>query len=124
MGSEIGQRYFTREQRQAYRHKVLACLDVLEEMLHAGAFTQDAHRTGLEIELNLVDDDHQPSFANAEVLEAIANPEFQTELARFNIEFNVPRVTSPGMSCCGWRTRCGRPSTRRSGAARNSGTAS
>ena len=90
MGSEIGQRYFTREQRQAYRHKVLACLDVLEEMLHAGAFTQDAHRTGLEIELNLVDDDHQPSFANAEVLEAIANPEFQTELARFNIEFNVP----------------------------------
>ncbi|MDO5534415.1 MAG: glutamate--cysteine ligase [Propionibacteriaceae bacterium] len=90
MGTEIGQRHFTREQRQQYRRKVLACLDVLEEMLHAGAFTEEAHRTGLEIELNLVDADHQPSFANAEVLEAIANPEFQTELARFNIEFNVP----------------------------------
>ena len=90
MGTEVGQQHFSREQRQQYRHKVLACLDVLEEMLHAGAFTEEAHRTGLEIELNLVDADHQPSFANAEVLEAIANPEFQTELARFNIEFNVP----------------------------------
>ena len=90
MGSEIGQRHFTREERQAYRRKVLACLDVLEEMLHAGAFTQEAHRTGLEIELNLVDADQQPSFANAEVLAAIDNPNFQTELARFNVEFNVP----------------------------------
>ena len=90
MGSEIGQRHFTREERQAYRRKVLACLDVLEEMLHAGAFSKDAHRIGLEIELNLVDRDQQPSFANAEVLEAIASPLFQTELGKFNIEFNVP----------------------------------
>ena len=90
MGTEVGQLHFSREQRQQYRRKVLACLDVLEEMLHAGVFTQEAHRTGLEIELNLVDAGHQPSFANEEVLAAIANPEFQTELARFNIEFNVP----------------------------------
>ena len=28
--------------------------------------------------------------ANAEVLEVIADPDFQTELGRYNIEFNVP----------------------------------
>ncbi|MFP5415475.1 MAG: glutamate--cysteine ligase [Actinomycetes bacterium] len=90
MGVEIETRTFSREQRQRYRKKVLACLDVLADMLRAGRFTVDAHRTGLEIELNLVDADYQPSMGNAEVLAAIADPEFQTELGRFNIEFNVP----------------------------------
>lgn len=90
MGEEISTRTFSREQRQRYRAKVLTCLDVFEEMLHAGRFSTEEASTGLEIELNLVDGDRQPSFANAEVLAAVANPEFQTELARFNIEFNVP----------------------------------
>ena len=45
--------------------------------------------TGLEIELNLVDDAGDPALKNAEVLEAIADPDFQTELGQFNIEINV-----------------------------------
>lgn len=90
MGEEINARTFSREQRQRYREKVQACLDVFEGMLHAGHFRDDQRNTGMEIELNLVDDQCQPSFDNAEALGAIANPEFQTELARFNLEFNVP----------------------------------
>ena len=46
--------------------------------------------TGLEVELNLVDDAGDPALKNAEVLEAIADPAFQTELGQFNIEINVP----------------------------------
>ena len=46
--------------------------------------------TGLEVELNLVDDAGDPALKNAEALEAIADPAFQTELGQFNIEINVP----------------------------------
>jgi hypothetical protein len=35
---------------------------------------------------------------NAEVLEAIADPDIQAELGQFNIEFNVPPQTLDGAS--------------------------
>ncbi len=89
MGAEIEATSFTREQRQRYRDKVQRCLDVFERMLAYSHFDFDRPMTGMEIELNLVGDDFRPRMANAEVLEAIADPEYQTELARFNIEFNV-----------------------------------
>jgi len=46
--------------------------------------------TGMEIECNLVDDDYQPAMSNQDVLAAIADPAYQTELGAYNIEFNVP----------------------------------
>src|SRR5699024_7961337 len=87
---------YTREQRQRYREKVHQNLDVFERMLAERAFDEAVPLTGLEIELNLVDDDHQPAFVNDEVLEAIADPEYQTELAQFNIELNVAPRPLPG----------------------------
>ncbi len=90
MGREIEARTYTREQRQRYREKVQHCLDVFEQMLAADSFDFDEPITGLEIELNLVGTDYRPRMDNADVLAAIADPEYQTELGRFNIEFNVP----------------------------------
>ncbi|MFZ1411642.1 MAG: glutamate--cysteine ligase [Micropruina sp.] len=89
MGADIESTTYTREQRQRYREKVKTCLDVFEQMLTTTSFEFDEPMTGMEIELNLVDADYQPKMDNAEVLAAIANPEYQTELAQFNIEFNV-----------------------------------
>ena len=45
---------------------------------------------------NLVDEGWDPHFHNAEVLEAIADPDFQTELAQYNIELNVRPRPLPG----------------------------
>jgi gamma-glutamyl:cysteine ligase YbdK (ATP-grasp superfamily) len=45
---------------------------------------------GLEIELNLVDSRGAPSMQNADVLDAIADPSWATELGQFNLEINVP----------------------------------
>ena len=90
MGRDVETRTFTREQRQRYREKVQHCLDVFEQMLTAHSFEFDEPLTGMEIELNLADADYRPKMDNAKVLAAIADPEFQTELGRFNIEFNVP----------------------------------
>ncbi len=90
MGEEVAQQEFSREDRTRYREKVRRCLDVFARMLRESAFDIDAPMTGLEIELNLVDDAGDPALKNSEALEAIANPDFQTELGQFNLEINVP----------------------------------
>ncbi len=89
MGAEVDSTEFTREDRKHYREKVRKGLDVLARMLTESRFDFERPMTGLEIELYLVDMDCQPAMRNAEVLAAIADPSFQTELGRFNIEINV-----------------------------------
>ncbi len=96
MGDDVSTTTFSREQRQRYREKVRRCLDVFAQMLTQDAFSTDVQLTGLEIELNLVDSSWRPAMANAEVLQAIADPAYQTELARYNIELNVPPKPLPG----------------------------
>src|SRR5213592_1603539 len=93
MGQEVAPRVFSREDRQRYRQKVRACLDVFARMLAESRFEDDRRSFGLEIELNLTDEAGDPALVNATVLEAIGDADFQTELAQFNIEINVaPRL--------------------------------
>ncbi|HEX3004143.1 MAG TPA: glutamate--cysteine ligase, partial [Angustibacter sp.] len=98
MGDEVAGVSFTREQRQRYREKVRQCLDVFERMLSEHSFEFERPLTGLEIELNLVDDEFSPTMRNAAVLESIADPDYQTELGQFNIELNVHPRPLPGDS--------------------------
>ncbi len=90
MGEEVEAQEFSRADRTRHREKVRRCLDVFARMLREARFDTDDPMTGLELELNLVDDRGDPALKNAEVLEAIADPDFQTELGQFNIEINVP----------------------------------
>ena len=89
MGEDVDSRSFTRQDRQQYRAKVRRCLDVFARMLAEAKFDFDRPLTGLEIEFNLIDAEQDPAMRNAEVLAAIANEDFQTELGQFNIEINV-----------------------------------
>ena len=107
MGEEVDQQSFTREHRTRYRQKVRSCLDVLERMLAEARFDFEKPATGLEIELNLVDDDGEPALRNLEVLEALEDPDFQTELGKFNLEINVPpeRLSDRGLHAFAQRVR-------------------
>ena len=97
MGEEVAAQEFSRADRTRHREKVRRCLDVFARMLREEAFETDDPMTGLEIELNLVDDVGDPSLKNADVLAEIADPDFQTELGQFNVEINVPpRVLRDG----------------------------
>ncbi|MCX6487159.1 MAG: glutamate--cysteine ligase, partial [Mycobacterium sp.] len=96
MGEEVAHAAYSRQQRQEYRQKVQLCLDVFETMLAESSFDFDHPLTGMEIECNLVDADYQPAMSNQEVLAAIADPAYQTELGAYNIEFNVPPRPLPG----------------------------
>src|ERR671926_391395 len=89
MGEEVAARTFSREDRQRYRAKVKRCLDVFAKMLAEARFDGDHRSIGLEIELNLTEADGNPAMRNAAVLEAIADPDFQTELGQFNVEINI-----------------------------------
>ncbi|MDO5681553.1 MAG: glutamate--cysteine ligase [Propionibacteriaceae bacterium] len=101
MGKEVSTARYTREQRRDFRTKVRRGLDVFELMLAHHHFDAERPMTGLEIELNLITADGDPSFDNAEVLEAIADPDYQTELARYNIELNSPPQVLGGESALG-----------------------
>ncbi len=96
MGEEVQHTSYSRAQRQEYRRKVQLCLDVFETMLAESSFEFDRPLTGMEIECNLVDAGYQPAMSNQEVLAAIADPAYQTELGAYNIEFNVPPRPLPG----------------------------
>ena len=90
MGDEVAETTFSREDRQRYRDKVKLCLDVFARMLAESRFDPDRRSIGLEIELNLTEETGDPALANQHVLELIADDDFQTELAQFNIEINIP----------------------------------
>lgn len=90
MGAEVDAQEFTRADRTAFRSKVRQDLDVFAKMLREAVFDTDDPMTGLEVELNLIDEAGEPALKNAEVLTEIASEEFQTELGQFNIEINVP----------------------------------
>jgi gamma-glutamyl:cysteine ligase YbdK (ATP-grasp superfamily) len=99
MGQDVEAREFSREDRTRYRAKVRRCLDVFARMLGDHDFGVEHTQVGIEIEFNLIDADGNPSLRNAEALDAISDPDFQTELGLFNIEINVPpaRIDGDGL---------------------------
>jgi len=90
MGRDVPAIVVSQQDRRAYREKVRQCLDVLARMLRESRFETEPQRFGLEIELNLVDEHGLPSMKNTEVLGAIADPAWASELGQFNLEINVP----------------------------------
>src|SRR3954462_3027527 len=97
MGQELTAGVFGREDRQRYREKVRACLDLFARMLSESRFGADRRSFCLELELHLTDDAGDPALVNASALEALSDPDFQTELAQFNVEINVaPRLLGDG----------------------------
>jgi gamma-glutamyl:cysteine ligase YbdK (ATP-grasp superfamily) len=90
MGRDIQPIKISGEDRRRYREKLQRSLEVFARMLREQLFEADPAQVGLEIELNLVDSHGAPSMQNADVLAAIADPAWATELGQFNIEINVP----------------------------------
>jgi gamma-glutamyl:cysteine ligase YbdK (ATP-grasp superfamily) len=90
MGRDIQPIKISGEDRRKYREKLRRSLDAFDRMLREKVFTEHESLVGQEIELNLIDENGSPSMRNADVLAAIANPAWATELGQFNIEINVP----------------------------------
>jgi gamma-glutamyl:cysteine ligase YbdK (ATP-grasp superfamily) len=89
MGRDVPVVVFSRDDRRKYREKVRRCLDVFAQMLRESRFELERPLAGLEIELNIVDARGEAAMRNAQVLGAIQQPDWATELGQFNIEINV-----------------------------------
>ncbi|GAA1499702.1 glutamate--cysteine ligase [Streptomyces synnematoformans] len=89
MGEKAVAGGFDLSDRHRYRQRLRECLAGLERLLEEKRFDRPQNLMGLEIELNLVGGDGMPRMMNSEVLERIASPDFQTELAQFNLEVNI-----------------------------------
>ncbi|WP_433408333.1 glutamate-cysteine ligase family protein [Saccharomonospora azurea] len=98
MGKDVSPDAVTPRDRGRYRRKVQRCLDTLARMLSDGSFTFPRKHIGLEVELNLVSEDMQPSMSNTAVLAALDDDAFTTELSQHNIELNVPPCPLDGTS--------------------------
>ena len=90
MGRDIEAIKITGEDRRRYRDKVRRSLDAFARMLRERLFDDNPSMVGQEIELNLADERGMPSMRNTDVLEAIADPAWATEVGQFNLEINVP----------------------------------
>lgn len=91
-----------RRERAARSGGPVTRLDVelarLRELVDGARLVDGAGLVGVELELHLIDDDGRPSPCNDEVLARLTDRPFdlQTELARFNLEVNLPPVPLTG----------------------------
>ncbi|MGI8574201.1 MAG: glutamate--cysteine ligase [Egibacteraceae bacterium] len=89
MGRDIDTIEFSREDRTAYREKVKANLRALRQLVEQGAFETGRRQCCVELEVYITDLEGQAAPVNAKLLERLASEHFQTELAQFNIEFDL-----------------------------------
>lgn len=76
--------------RRAFARALLDDLRALERMCHEDLIERDVRRIGAEQELFLVRPDGRPAPVAMDVLDRLADERFTTELARFNMEYNLP----------------------------------
>lgn len=94
MGEAVTSDHYTPQQRTRYRQYLAEDLEIFDHHLQESEF-DDQDSIGLELELNLVDEDMQPAFRGPQILESL-DPEYQTEIGTFNLELNHPPLAVAG----------------------------
>ena len=89
MGEMIKQRSQNTVERMAFVQHLIDDIKALETLLENGSFEDDIVRIGAEQELCLINEEYRPYGVNLELLKAIDDAHFTTELANYNIEINL-----------------------------------
>lgn len=84
------------ESRAKFIFKLLNDLKALEYMLDNDHIERDIVRIGAEQELCLTNQEWRPANNATDILEAINDPHFTTELARYNLEINLDPLELDG----------------------------
>jgi len=96
MGDKEVHRYTDPDRLRVFMKCLLTDLRALEQMLEADQIENGVRRIGAEQELVLVDPEWRPAPVAIEVLEKLSDPMFTTELACFNLEFNMAPLEFKG----------------------------
>jgi CBS domain-containing protein len=89
MGEQDVREQSKAEEIRVFLRHLLKDVRAFEKMLQEERFEAGVRRIGAEQELFLVDHLWRPAPISTEVLEALDDPHFTTELGRFNLEFNL-----------------------------------
>lgn len=89
MGNQSIKKFSDPEAKKQFTRMLLNDINALQRMLDEGLIEAGITRIGAEQELCLTDNNFYPKTNNIEVLEAIDDPHFVPEIAKFNIEANL-----------------------------------
>ncbi|WP_224483550.1 CBS domain-containing protein [Robertkochia aurantiaca] len=84
------------EERALYHKHLLSDVAALERIYNERLFEADCIRIGAEQELCLIDNHWYPSTLATDLLEAIDDPHFTTEIACYNLEINLDPIVLRG----------------------------
>ncbi len=90
MGSHQVNREMRGDEQRLFTRRLLNDVRALERMLQEGVIESGVRRIGVEQEVFLVDPAGRPAPCSEQVLARLDDPRFTTELARFNLECNLP----------------------------------
>ncbi len=93
MGQHDVKKDFDARQLRLFEKHLLNDIRAIEQMESAGLFEGDVRRIGAEQEMFIIDSTGKPAPAAMELLERLDDDHFTTELARFNIELNLPPLS-------------------------------
>jgi hypothetical protein len=96
MGRDIDTTEFERKDWNRYRKKLKSCLSALRTLVEDSRLEQGRRLVGVEMEASLADRDSCVLPINAEVLDRLEPGTFQTELARFTVEFSLAPTAPTG----------------------------
>ena len=89
MGEHRVHRPESDDEARSFTRAILADIEALEAMIERGLIEDGVRRIGIEQEMYLVDRRGNASPVGERLFEELADPRFQTELARFNLEANL-----------------------------------
>ena len=96
MGTQDVRQMTQQEEIRVFLKHLLNDVRAFEHLLDNDLFEHDVRRIGAEQELFLVDRNWRPAAIAARVLEELADDHFTTELATFNLEFNLDPLRFEG----------------------------
>ena len=94
MGDAVSTDTYTPQQRTKYRRQLMNDLEVFDRHLQKADF-ESRGSIGLELELNLIDENMQPARKGPEVL-ALLGEDYQSEIGMYNVELNHPPLSVAG----------------------------
>jgi CBS domain-containing protein len=79
----------SKDDKSDYIHQLVKDIDALDQMINDGLVETQPIRIGAEQEFCLINDEFKPSKNALEVLEAIDDEHFTTEIGSYNLELNL-----------------------------------
>ncbi len=96
MGRDIVEKNYSVDDYANFNHKIHDQLDTLKQVIAQPNFGRGETLIGAELEIYLIDNQHQVSPINLEVLSKLNDQQFQSELNKYNIELNLLPVKAAG----------------------------